>query len=75
MAKTEIEEIGETLTSLAKPAMKPRDLLKAVRRTHPKASRKTIVRAAFYSLIANAGKDPERDRQLQDFALSERGED
>lgn len=73
MAPREIEEIGATLHSLASPKMSPKELLKAVRERHPKASKKAIVRAAFYSIIANAGADPEKDQNLQAFAIAERG--
>jgi hypothetical protein len=73
MGKSDIEEIGETLNRLANPKLKPKELLKAVRDHHPKASKKTIVRAAFYSIIANSGGDPETAKTLHNFALSERG--
>jgi hypothetical protein len=73
MGKSDIEEIGETLHALANPKLKPRELLKAVRETHPQASKKTIVRAAFYSIIANSEPDPEKAKTLHNFALSERG--
>lgn len=75
MGKSDIEEIGETLHALANPGLKPRELLRAVRERHPKASKKTIVRAAFYSIIASSGRDPEKAETLHNFALSERGGD
>jgi hypothetical protein len=73
MGKSDIEEIGETLHALASPQQKPKDLLRAVRERHPKASKKTIVRAAFYSIIANSGRDPEKAQALHNFAIVERG--
>ena len=73
MGKSDIEEIGETLHRLANPKLKPKELLKAVRERHPKASKKTIVRAAFYSIIANSEPDPEKAQALHNFALGERG--
>jgi hypothetical protein len=76
MAKSDIEEIGETLHALATPGLKPKDLLKAVREKHPKASKKTIVRAAFYSIIANSERDePAKAQALHNFAIAERGSD
>lgn len=52
--------------------MKPKELLKAVKDAHPKASRKDIVRAAFYTIIARADAEPEKSRTLQAFAIAER---
>lgn len=72
MTDSEIETISTTLTRLATPKTTPKQLLKAVRRHHPEASRKTIVRAAFYSIISNADSDPARARRLQGFAIGER---
>ena len=73
MGKSDIEEIGETLHKLANPKQKPKDLLQAVREQHPKASKKTIVRAAFYSIIANSEPDLEKTEALHNFAIVERG--
>lgn len=73
MAKSDIEEIGETLQALANPGLKPKDLLRAVREKHPKASKKTIVRAAFYSIIAYSERDPDKTQALHNFAIVERG--
>ena len=75
MAVREIEKISQTLTRLATPGLKPKKLLKAVRKEHPKASKKEIVRAAFFALIVNADTDPEQAKRLQDFALAERAAD
>ncbi len=54
MGDKAIEEISATLHRLAKPKSTPKELLKAVRKHHPDATKKAIVRAAFYSIIANA---------------------
>ncbi|WP_318012161.1 hypothetical protein [Mesorhizobium sp. CA14] len=54
------------------PDMKPKDLLRAVRKLHPDAKKKDIARAAFHAIIANADQDPGKSRNLQAFALSER---
>ncbi len=47
MASTHIAKISKTLIRLAAPDMKPKKLLKAVRKEHPKASKSDIVRGAF----------------------------
>ncbi|MBX5068091.1 hypothetical protein [Rhizobium lentis] len=44
-------------------------------KSHPQATRKEIVRAAFYALIAHAGNEPEKAGILQDFAITERTKD
>ncbi|PAP95607.1 hypothetical protein [Mesorhizobium wenxiniae] len=62
-----------TLTKLVTPEMSTKQLMKAARKAHPKASKKAIARAAFYSLIANAdNQDPGKSKRLQAFAISER---
>jgi len=73
MNKGELEAVAETLRRIANPDMKPKDLLKAVREAHPKASKKDIVRAAFYSIITDGDADPGKAKTLQDFAIKERG--
>ncbi len=55
--------------------MTPKQLLKAARKEHPKASKQDIVRAAFYALIANVDAEPDKASKLQAFALSERAFD
>ncbi|MFY8032548.1 MAG: hypothetical protein ACOVO5_12015 [Devosia sp.] len=67
-------DLQATLLRLASSKMKPRDLLKATRKAHPKASKKEIVHAAFASLIAVADQDAEKALALQDFAIAERGD-
>ena len=67
-----IEQLAATLQGLAGPGIKRKDLIAAVRERHPKASKKEIVRAAFYALTSTAEGDIERARRLQDFALTER---
>ncbi len=43
-----------------------------MRKEHPKASKKEIVRAAFMALIVHADQEPEKAKRLHDFALAER---
>lgn len=70
MAK--IEELAATLHGLAGPGIKRKELIGAVREKHPKASKKDIVRAAFYALTSAVDGDVERAQRLHQFALSER---
>lgn len=72
MNDNEIEQISTTLATLATPKITPKELLRAVRKRHPEASKKTIVRAAFYSIISNADSDPAKAKLLQGFAIGER---
>jgi hypothetical protein len=67
-----LEGIAVTLNTLATPGMKPKELLRAVREKHPEASKKDVVRAAFYSVIAQSDGDAERVGRLHDFAMQSR---
>ncbi|KAB1072560.1 hypothetical protein F6X53_28075 [Methylobacterium soli] len=55
--------------------MKPKDLLSAVRERHPNATKKEIVRAAFFALIEGHGTSSEQAQNLHSFAIGERGSD
>ncbi|PJI55522.1 hypothetical protein CTI14_04040 [Methylobacterium radiotolerans] len=50
-------------------------MIAVVRERHPRASKKDIVRAAFYALTSAVDGDVERAQRLHDFALSHRAED
>lgn len=52
-----IEEIAATLRSVATPGMKPKALRAAIRERYPEASKKEIVRAAFYAVTERAGDE------------------
>jgi hypothetical protein len=67
-----IEQLATTLQELAGPGAKRKELIAAVREKHPKASKKDIVRAAFFALTSAVDGDVERAQRLHDFALSER---
>lgn len=67
-----IEQLAATLQGLAGPGVKRKELIAAVREKHPKASKKDIVRAAFYALTSAVDGDVERAQRLHDFALNER---
>ncbi len=67
-----IEELANTLRSVATSGMKPRALLAAVREKYPEATKKEVIRAAFYALAESQSGD---HGELHSFALSERGVD
>lgn len=69
---TTIEAIARTLISSATPGMKRKDLIAKVKEQHPDASKKEIVRAAFYALTDGTSLDEEKARDLHAFAISER---
>lgn len=67
-----IEELANTLRGVAASGMKPKALLAAVRERHPEATKKEVVRAAFYALAEGQGGD---HGELHSFALTERAVD
>jgi hypothetical protein len=72
MEAEEMQAIADTLMRVVTPEMSPKQLLKAARKEHPKASKKDIARAAFFSIIANAEEDHGKAKNLQAFAIAER---
>jgi hypothetical protein len=70
-----IEELAETLRSVAAGGMKPKALLAAVRDKHPEATKKEVIRAAFYALTETQSSSPDHLRDLHDFAITERAPD
>ena len=74
MAKGQMEEIAATLLRVATPDMSPKQLLKAARKVHPKASKKEIGQAAFYSIISAPDQDPAKAKKLQAFAIKTRAD-
>jgi hypothetical protein len=71
---SKFEMLAATVASVATKGRKPKEIIAEVRKLHPKASKKDVVRAAFYALtIAPAvatGTEP--DAPLYEFALSQR---
>ncbi|CAN7453039.1 hypothetical protein LJN214_002897 [Mesorhizobium sp. LjNodule214] len=57
MEAAELRAISDTLTRIVKPDMTPKQLIKAARRVHPNASKKKVVRAAFFLIISHADRD------------------
>ena len=72
---TAIKALAETLVSVTHPGMKPKEIIASVREHHPKASKKEIFRAAFYSLTETSPEPDDKAKHLHDFALTERGDD
>jgi hypothetical protein len=67
-----IEAIAATLRSIATPGMKPKAIRFAIRERHPEASKKEIVRAAFYAVTEASPVDQGATPELHNFALAER---
>ena len=72
MDASELTSIGDTLMRVVTPDMSPKQLIKANKKEHPGASKKDIVRAAFFSIIANADQDLGKAKNLQAFAIAQR---
>ncbi len=68
----ETEEMANTIRELARPGMKPKALIDAVKERHPGATKKDIARAAFLSVIISAEYDPEDTQTLHDLAMDTR---
>jgi site-specific recombinase XerC len=68
----QIKALSDTLRSVAAPGMTPKALRAAVREKHPDATKKDIVRAAFYALTEEHSQDLACLAELHGFALVER---
>jgi hypothetical protein len=75
MSKPSTADIRRTLSTVITPGMTPKQLLKTTLKAHPSAKKKDIIHAAFGAMIELAETEPEKARQLQDFALSNRAPD
>lgn len=64
----DIEDIARMIAKLALRGMRPKDLVDAVRKKHPAASKKEISRAAFYAVILAADEEPGRAEKLHELA-------
>lgn len=69
---TEIEKIAKTVSKLAKPEMRPKELFEAVRKVHSEATKKEITRGAFYAVIIASGNQPGAVHGLHDLAMESR---
>jgi hypothetical protein len=69
---TSTEELAATLRRIATSGMKPKAIRAAVRERHPDASKKEIVRAAFFAVTDTSSATHAATSELHNFALSER---
>lgn len=67
-----IQKLATTLSAVACPGMKLKEIIAEVRRQHPKASKKDIVRAAFYALIEAGKVDGGKSQALHELAITQR---
>ena len=65
MSRDALFDIASTVQRLARPDLKTKEIIAAVRREHPGASKKDVVKAAFYALAARNG-DPEQALRFHD---------
>jgi hypothetical protein len=72
--KDGMEDIAATLLRVATPEMSPKQLLKAARKVHPKASKKEIAQAAFYSIISAPDQEPQKAKKQHAFAIKTRSD-
>ena len=70
---SDLQTIAKTVSALAAPGLKPKDLIAAVRKKHPDASKKEVSRAAFLAMIQAAEGDPDQAHRMQELALASRG--
>jgi|UPI00055CE099 hypothetical protein len=75
MKEHDLKELGEDILREVRSDVTPKKLMAAVRKAHPEASKKEIIRAAFYALIAHADESPEELVPLHKFALEHRAPD
>ena len=67
-----IEELAAAMRTIATPGMKPKALRAAIRDRYPDATKKEIVRAAFYAVTETAPADSHGVAEIHEFALVER---
>jgi hypothetical protein len=67
------EQLKAAIASGIKTSSKPKEILKAVRKQHPKAKSKDLALAAFSLMIEVADEDGDLAAALQEFGLAERG--
>lgn len=70
-----ISDLATILREVASPGLKPKELIAAVREKHPEATKKEIVRAAFFTLSDGHEANAAQTGELHSFALKERGTD
>jgi hypothetical protein len=68
----DIKALADTISRLALSEMRPTQLIAAVRKEHPNARKKVVVRAAFYAVILAAENATERVIDLHRLAVATR---
>jgi hypothetical protein len=68
----ELERYADTISRLASKDMSPKQLIDAVRKKHPDASKREITRAAFFAVIKSAEDTPDRTFDLHNLAMDAR---
>lgn len=69
------EELSASLVRLARDYQDPKALLDAVRKEHPKASKKDIIHAALLSMIEQAEADEAAAQSLHRMAMDNRSDE
>ncbi|MBU1175125.1 MAG: hypothetical protein KKH72_06945 [Alphaproteobacteria bacterium] len=66
------EQLKTAIASKVQSGTKPKEILKNLRKQHPKAKSKDLALAAFALMIEVADQDEELAAALHDFGLAER---
>jgi hypothetical protein len=70
-----IQSLSTSLLTHARPGLRPKDVISAVRQDYPRVPKDQLVRAAFYAMLSVAESDMEKAALLHDFAMRERMRD
>ncbi|NLH79930.1 MAG: hypothetical protein GX458_03670 [Phyllobacteriaceae bacterium] len=73
MDQTDISELEQSVARLSFYYTDAGELLTAIRKEHPKASKKDIVLAALSAMIGLAEHDPAAAKRLHSLAMDNRG--
>ena len=73
MKEHDLKVLGEAILHVITPNSTPNRIIKALRKAHPEVTKKELVRAAFYALIAHADTQPDKASALHHFAITQRG--
>ena len=64
------QTLEQTIVEVLSKTPQPNAALKAIRKLHPKVSKKQIIRAAFGAMIDKSTDEIDTSRTLQNFALT-----
>ncbi|WP_149343858.1 hypothetical protein [Neorhizobium sp. P12A] len=71
-AMAELAQLAASVERLAKPGMKPKELIAAVCEEHPTASKKDVSRATSYAVIIASEQKSDRITDLHEIAVQTR---